>query len=108
MSFNASVNSNGRRTSNLGQVVEILIDEDGDIIDYTFAYPALQPDRSNGESVHYTIYYQRPENDDRSHFGNKLFKSADDAENFLLDQVFEDSRIPFKVFKNYHAYQLTS
>ena len=108
MSFNTSVNLINRRTSNRGQVVEILVDEDGDISDYSFSYPALKPDIGSQEFVYYCIYYHRPQHDQRSPFCNKYFTDAADAENYLIDQVFEPSIFSVNNVRNQRSYQLTS
>jgi len=107
MSFNASVKTFNRRTSNGGQVVEIIFDEDGDIADYSFSYPQLNADTRNGERLCYGIFYQRPTGDIRSEFGYKFFLRANEAEDYLIDQQFEESLRSKIVLNSFNSYQLT-
>lgn len=82
-----------------GSVAELLIDEDGKLIDYSLNYPHFKHIRKKGEKIQYGIYRLHPEDSDEDEINEIRFDSANEAEDYLLDQFDFNQVVEFKPIK---------
>ncbi len=89
MSFEQNLALQNARFVKSGQVVELLLNQEGEIIDYSFCYPSFLNKKKDDETIKYGIYslsMDAPIYEIDAH----RFLTAEKAEDFLLEMDFSN------------------
>ncbi len=89
MSFEQNLALEGAQFVKSGQVVELLLNKEGELIDYSLCYPYFQNKKKDDETIQYGIFSLKL-HDQIFEIDAHRFLTARKAEDFLLEVDFSN------------------